>query len=118
MFGFVWLAQKQAQDAITAGRLEEALRLLSDPNAQAQRGSGALLVQLARAFVERGERQLRRDDAEAAWRDLLQAEQLQTAERSTERLREALMRLGLAEVRGILQAGEPGRADEALSRLR
>ena len=118
MFGFAWLALRQAQDAIKDGRLEEALRLLDDPSAQTQRGSGALLVQLARAFVERGERYLRRDDAEAAWRDLLQAEQLQTAERSTERLREALARLGLAEVRGILQAGEPGRADEAITRLR
>jgi tetratricopeptide (TPR) repeat protein len=118
MFGFAWLALRQAQDAIKDGRLEEALRLLSDPSAQTQRGSGALLVQLARAFVERGERQLRRDDAEAAWRDLLQAEQLQTAERSTDRLREALARLGLAEVRGMLQAGETGRADEAVARLR
>ncbi len=118
MFGFAWLTLRQAQEAIKDGRLEEALRLLNDPTAQSQRGSGALLVQMARAFVERGERHLRRDDAEAAWRDLLQAEQLQTAERSLDRLREALMRLGLAEVRGMLQAGEPGRADEAVSRLR
>ncbi len=118
MFGFAWLALRQAQDAIKDGRLEEALRLLDDKTAQAQRGSGALLVQLARAFVERGERHLRRDDAEAAWSDLVQAEQLKTAERGTERLREALSRLGLAEVRGMLQAGEPGRADEAVSRMR
>ena len=118
MFGFAWLAVRQAQDALKDGRLEEALRLLTDPSAQAQRGSGALLVQLARALVERGERQLRRDDAEAAWRDLLQAEQLQTAERSPDRLREALTRMGLAEVRGLIQTGETGRADEAVARLR
>jgi hypothetical protein len=118
MFGFAWLALRQARDAIKDGRLEEALRLLSDPSAQTQRGSGALLVQLARAFVERGERHLQRDDAEAAWRDLLQAEQLQTAERSTDRLRDALARLGLAEVRGMLQAGDTARADEAVARLR
>jgi hypothetical protein len=118
MFGFAWLALRQAQDAIKDGRLEEALRLLGDPATQAQRGSGALLVQLARALVERGQRHLRRDDAEAAWRDLVQADQLQTAERSCDRLREALTRLGLAEVRGMLQAGEPGRADEAVAKLR
>ena len=35
MFGFAWLALRQAQDAIKDGRLEEALQLqLSDPAAQ------------------------------------------------------------------------------------
>src|SRR5262249_42082468 len=107
MFGFVWLELRQAQEALRDGRLEEALRLLNEPAARNQRGSGALLVQLARAYVERGERLLRRDDVESAWNDLLQAEQLQTAERSPERLRDALTRLGLAEVRGVLLAGDP-----------
>jgi tetratricopeptide (TPR) repeat protein len=118
MFGFVWLELRQVQEALRDGRLEEALRLLNEPAARNQRGSGALLVQLARAFVERGERQLRRDEVESAWNDLLQAEQLQTAERSSERLREALTRLGLAEVRAVLLAGEPNRAEEVIARLR
>jgi tetratricopeptide (TPR) repeat protein len=118
MFGFVWLEMRQVQEALRDGRLEEALRLLNEPAARNQRGSGAMLVQLARAFVERGERQLRRDDVDSAWDDLLQAEQLQTAERSSDRLREALTRLGLAEVRGVLLAGEPNRAEEAIARLR
>jgi tetratricopeptide (TPR) repeat protein len=118
MLGFAWLTFRQAQEALKNGRLEEAQRLLSLPGAQGHRKLEGLLGQLARAFVERGERHLRRDDAEAAWRDLLQAEQLQTAEKSTGRLREALTRLGVAEVRALLQAGEPRRADEALTRLR
>jgi tetratricopeptide (TPR) repeat protein len=118
MLGFGWLALRQAQEALRNGRLDEAQRLLSQPAAQGQRGAGDLLARLARAYVERGERQLELDDTEAAWRDLLQAEHLQSAPKATERLRQALGRLGLAEVRALLQVGEPGRADEAVTRLR
>src|SRR5262245_14473753 len=118
MLGFGWLALRQAQDALTGGRLEEARRLLQQPAAQGHRRHGELLHQLARAFVERGERHLRRDDPEAAWSDLLQAEDLQTGERSTERLREALARLGLAEVRALLEAGDPRRATRVIGQLR
>ena len=63
MAGFAWLAMRQAQEALKHGRLEEALRLLSQPHAQDRRGSAALVNRLARAFVERGERSLRKDDA-------------------------------------------------------
>jgi hypothetical protein len=118
MLGFARLTLRQVQEALQSGRLDEAQRLLSEPDVQSQRGVGPLYCQLARAYVDRGDRALRRDDPEAAWQDLLRAEQLQTAERSPERLREALTRLGVAEVRALLQAGEPGRAEEAAVRLR
>jgi tetratricopeptide (TPR) repeat protein len=118
MLGFAWLTLRQAQEALKNGRLEEALRLLNQPGALEQRGAGAQLAQLARAFAERGERFLRQDDVDAAWRDLLQAEQMQTAERAPERLRQTLTRLGLAEVRALLVAGDPTRADEAATRLK
>ena len=118
MAGFAWLALRQAQEALKHARLEEALRLLSQPHAQECRGSAALVNRLARAFVERAERSLRKDDAEAAWRDLLQAEHLQSQDKHAERLRDALTRLGVAEVRALLQAGEPGRAEEEIARLR
>jgi hypothetical protein len=49
---------------------------------------------------------------------LLQAEALQTAEKSTDRLRQALTRFGVTEVRAQVQAGEAGRADENVARLR
>lgn len=112
------MALRQAQEALKHARLEEALRLLSQPHAQECRGSAALVNRLARAFVERAERSLRKDDAEAAWRDLLQAEHLQSQDKHAERLRDALTRLGVAEVRALLQAGEPGRAEEEIARLR
>jgi hypothetical protein len=118
MFGFAWLTLRQAQEALKNGRLEEAQRLLSLPSVQGQRRRGDLLPALARAFVERGERQLRLDDAEGAWRDLLLAEGLGTGEKSCDRLRLALTGLGLAEVRALLGAGEPGRAEEAAARVR
>src|SRR5581483_7028211 len=118
MLGFAWLTFRQAQEALKNGRLDEAQRLLSLPGVQGHRKLEGLLAQLARALVERGERHLRRDDVEAAWRDLLQAEHLQTAAKNTDRLRQALTRLGVAEIRALLQAGEPRRADEALVRFR
>jgi hypothetical protein len=118
MLGFAWLTLRQAQDALRHGRLEEAQRLLAQPAAQGHRRAGPLLADLARAFVERGERQLKHDDADGAWRDLLQAEHLQTAEKEAGQLRQALTRLGIAEVRALFQAGEVRRADEAVVRLR
>jgi hypothetical protein len=118
MFGLGWLTLRQAREAIRTGRLEDALRLLLQPGMQGRRGVADLLQQLARGYVERGERALQLEDAEGAWRSLLQGEHLQTGEKSTDRLRQALVRLGLAEVRALLQAGEPKRADEAEARLR
>lgn len=118
MFGFAWLAIRQAREALRQGRLEEAHRVLTQPAIREQRAAGQLLAQLVRGYIERAERHLKYDDTEGAWRDLLQAEQLQTNEKDVENLRQTLARLGLAEVRALLQAGETRRADEALAKLR
>ena len=118
MLGFAWLAIRQAQEALKNGRLEEAHRILCQSAAQGHKKSFELLQQVVRGFVERGERHLRQDDAEAAWHDLLQAEQLDCDNRDADRLRQALVRLGMAEVRAMLQAGEPARAAEISGRLR
>jgi len=118
MLGFAWLTLRQAQEALKNGRLEEAHRLLCQSAAQGHKKSFELLQQVVRGFVERGERHLRQDDAEAAWHDLLQAEQLDRDNRDADRLRQALVRLGLAEARALLQTGEPGRAAESIARLR
>ncbi len=117
MLGFAWLLQRQAQDLLKAGRLEDAQRVLAQPKAQAQRGHGELVTKLANAFIQRGERRLKQDDAEAAWRDLLEAEQLQTQEKAARQLRVALSRLGMAETRALLHAGELGRAEETIGKL-
>lgn len=118
MFGFTWLTLRQAQEALKNGRLEEALRLVEQPAVRSHRRGGELVVGLARAYVERGETALRRDDAERAWADLLQAEALQTTPRDADRLRQNLVRLGLAELRALLLAGETTRAEELVVKLR
>lgn len=118
MFGFAWLTLRQAREALKNGRLEEALRLVELPAVRNHRGAGELLLGLARAYTERGERHLRGDAAESAWADLLQAETLDTTHRSSERLRQSLTGLALAEVRALLQSGDVGRAEETVVKLR
>lgn len=118
MLGLGWLALRQAQEALKNGRLEDAHRLLGQSCVQGHKRSYDLLQQLARAFIERGEGHLRQDDPVAAWNDLLLAEQAGASENVTVRLRQTLTRMGLAEVRAQLQAGEPGRAMEIIAHLR
>jgi hypothetical protein len=117
MIGFAWLAIRQAQEALKNGRLEEAHRMLCQPAAQGHKRSWELLVQVAQGFVERGERSLRKDDPASAWNDLLAAEQVGVSSPAGARLRQNLTRLGIAEVRALLEAGEPGRAAEAITQL-
>src|SRR5438876_10613436 len=117
MLGIAWLAIRQAQEALKNGRLEEAQRLLGQPTAQGHKRSWELLQQVAQGFVERGEGHLRHDNAAAAWNDLVAAEQMGVADSAAFRLRQALTRLGLAEVRTLLEAGEPGRALEMVNQL-
>jgi tetratricopeptide (TPR) repeat protein len=117
MLGFAWLTLRQAREAIKNGRLEEAHRLLCHPAAHGHKQSWELSQQLARAYVERGVRHLRQEDPEAAWVDLLLAEQINASDAAAERLRKALVRLGLAQVRGLLDGGEPTKAGDAAGLL-
>ncbi len=118
MIGFAWLTLRQAQEALSKGRLEDAQRLLGHCCVQGHKRSWDLLKQLACKFVERGELRLKHDNPDAAWQDLLQAEQLKIADCGAEPLRQALTQLGLKEVKDLLQAGEPERAIELIAQLR
>lgn len=117
MFGFTWLTLRQAEEALKHGRLEEALRLVEQPALRSHRKGGELVVKLARAFVERGEEAFRRDDVERAWADLVQAEALHTTPRDADRLRHRLVRLAIAQLRALLQAGDTARAEELVVKL-
>jgi tetratricopeptide (TPR) repeat protein len=117
MLGFAWLALRQAQEALKNGRLEEAYRLLCQPAAHGHKRSSEMLVQVARGFVERGERYLRQNDVAAAWNDLVAAEQVGVSDSIVTKLRQALTRDGIAEVRELLEAGEPARAAEVITQL-
>jgi len=118
MLGFAWLTLRQAQEALKNGRLEDAHRLLGQSAAQGHKRSWDLLQQLARGFVQRGEKHLHQDDPAAAWNDLMHAEQIAVAESGAGRLRQALVRLGVGQVRAMLEAGEPTRAAEIITQLR
>jgi tetratricopeptide (TPR) repeat protein len=118
MLGFAWLALRQAEDALKAGRLEEAHRLLGQPAAQGHKNSWELMTQVARGFVERGRQRVKHNDLESAWHDLLQAEQLGRSESDAGQLRKDLVEAGLLEARTYLRAGEPGKAVELLAQLR
>lgn len=118
MFGFAWLTVRQAQVALRNGRLEEALRLVELPGVRNHRRAVELHTNIAKGYIDRGEQHLKRDDAAAAWADLLQAEQLGVAPKFGERLRQGLTGLGIAELRALLQTGDTGRAEEAVMKLR
>jgi hypothetical protein len=83
-----------------------------------QKGSCELLQQVARGYVERGERNLQHDDVVAAWGDLQHAEQIGIADGGTAKLRQALVQRAVADARAVLVAGEPAKAAEALAQLR
>jgi hypothetical protein len=118
MLGFAWLTLRQAQEALKSGRLEDAQRLLVQPAACGHKRSFELLAQLARGFVERGGRHLQQDNTEGAWNDLVAAEHVGGVDEEADRLRQALTRLGVAEVRDLLVAGDPARAAELASQFR
>jgi len=119
MLGNGWLTIRQAHEALKNGRLEEAHRLLGQSAAQGHKRSWELLHQVALGFVERGERHLRQNELEAAWNDLLLAEQVGLADDNAGvRLRRALSQRGLDEVRVMLQAGDPARAAAAVDLLK
>src|SRR5581483_773707 len=117
MLGLGWLTVRQAQEALRQGRLEEAHRLLAQSTLSGNRQAVELRLQLARVLVERGKAALQKEDAVRAWQDLLLAEQLEVSDASGAEMRQALTRLGLAEVRALLEAGEPQRALETITRL-
>src|SRR6516164_6576429 len=104
MLGCSWLAIRQVQEALKRGRLEEAQQLLGQPAAQGHKRSFELLAQLAKGYVERGERHLKNEDLEAAWNDLVAAEQLGANGTNAVKLRQALARLGLEQARKLIEA--------------
>src|SRR5260370_6037944 len=118
MLGFAWVTMRQAQEALQNGRLDEAHRLLREPTAQGHKGTWDLMAQIAKGYVERGNRHMQHDDLAGAWSDLKQAEQIGAADEPATQLRQALTQRGLTDAKSLFDAGEPARAAEALSQLR
>jgi tetratricopeptide (TPR) repeat protein len=112
-----WLTFRQAREALRAGRPDEAQRLLDPLAVEGYRKAVRLMREVARAYLARGEKHLRADNAEAAWADLLAAEALNTGESAAIQLRQTLTRLGLAVCRAALEAGNPLHVVETATRL-
>jgi len=118
MFGLAWLTLRQVREALRAGRLEEAARLLNQASTRDHRRTWQLRQELVRRYIERAERHLRQDAVNPAWDDLRQAKLWGPNDPAVEQLQQKLVRLGVAEARAALEIGRPGRAAEALARLR
>jgi hypothetical protein len=117
MLGMGWLTLRQARAALQNGLLEEAHQLLGQPSVRGHRKSWELFNRLTRAYVERGEKHLGQDNIGAAWNDLAKAEVLAPADTNVQTLRQALTRQSVAELRTLLESGDPQRAVQVLARL-
>ena len=113
-----YLAAWQARDALRNGQPDVARRIL-EPFAQAGYGKALKLnVEVARAYCVRAEQSRRHDNPEAAWKDLLAAEGLQTGLPELVEFRRLLTGQGLIACKEHLRLGKPLRMLEALARLK
>lgn len=114
-----WMVKYQAREAIKNGRPEEAHRLYDSLVSSGASRVWALRGDVIRGYVERADKALRNDDVEAAWHDLSRVGDLAApTDAGVSRLRDVLVKLALAEVRAMLEAGKPLQALEAVARLR
>lgn len=113
-----WLTFRHAKEAIRNGRPEEAHRALAPLAAEGYRKAGRMLRDVAGTYIARGEKALRADNPEAAWKDLLAAEALNTGDARIGTLRTALTRIGVAECAAALEAGRPMHTLTVIGRLR
>jgi tetratricopeptide (TPR) repeat protein len=102
-----WLVLRQAQEALAAGRLDDAHRQLEPLLAEGHRRAYKLAREVVKAYLARARQALDQHNPEAAWRDLLAAEALNTGERAVAELRQTLAKLAIVQVRAMLEAGRP-----------
>lgn len=113
-----WLILRQASEAVANGRPDDAHRLIAPLVDEGHRRAWRAAREVVRGYCSRARRSLDQDNADTAWRDLLAAEALNTGEACVAELRQSLTRLGLAEARAALEAGNPVTAAEQSARLR
>ncbi|MBY0459545.1 MAG: hypothetical protein K2V38_19670 [Gemmataceae bacterium] len=113
-----WLALRQANEAVAAGRPDEAHRALEPLLADGHRKAHKLAREVVRGYARRALRSLDQHNPEAAWRDLLAAESLNTGEKVVSDLRHTLAKLSVVQARAMLEAGRPLDALDHVARLR
>jgi hypothetical protein len=113
-----WLVLRQASEAVAADRPDDAHRLLAPLIEEGHRKAWRLARDVAKGYCRRAAKALDRDTPDAAWRDLLAAEALNTGEKCVADLRLTLTRFGLVQARTALEAGDPRAAAGTAARLR
>jgi len=102
-----WLVLRQAQEAVAAGRPEEAHRLIEPLLAEGHRRAYKMAREVVKAYLARARHALDQHNPDAAWRDLISAETLNTGEKAVTELRLTLSKLSLVRIRAMLEAGRP-----------
>ncbi len=113
-----WLMKWQAREALKNGRPEEAHRLLDGLIAAGNRRAWALRSDVTRGYFERAEKHLEQNHPDSAWTDLAQIEALSPGDRNANKLRDKLIKRGLAEVHQLLEDGKPLPAMHEMARMR
>lgn len=102
-----WLALRQAREAVDNHRPEEAHKLIEPLIVEGYRKAWRLARDVVKEYVARATRSLDQHNPDAAWRDLIAAEALNTGEKTVGELRQTLVRFGLVQARAALEAGHP-----------
>ncbi|MBP3960531.1 hypothetical protein J8F10_35350 [Gemmata sp. G18] len=113
-----WLVLRQAQEAVAAGRPDEAHRFLEPLMAEGHRKAHKLAREVVRAYATRAHKALDQHNPETAWRDLLAAESLNTGEKAVTDLRYALARLSVVQAKAMLEAGRPIDTIDQIAKIR
>ncbi len=113
-----WLVLRQAREAVINHRPEEAHRLVEPLIAEGYRRAWRIARDVVKAYAARATKSLDQHNADAAWRDLLAAEALNTGEKAVAELRLTLTRLGLVQAKASLEAGNPLETIAVVGKLR
>jgi hypothetical protein len=101
------LTLRQAQEAVAAGRPEDAHRLLAPLLTEGHRRAYKMAREVVKAYLARARRTLDQHNPDAAWRDLVAAESLNTGEKAVAELRHTLTKFSIVQIRAMLEAGRP-----------
>jgi hypothetical protein len=112
------LTLRQAQEAVAAGRPDDAHRLLEPLLADGHRRAFKMAREVVKAYLARARGFLDQHNPDAAWREVIAAETLNTGEKAVSELRQTLVRLSLVQVRGMLEAGRPVDAIDHVAKCR
>jgi hypothetical protein len=102
-----WLALRQAREAVDNHRPEEAHKFIEPLLVAGYRKAWRLARDVVKEYVSRATRFLDQHNPDAAWRDLIAAEALNTGEKAVGELRQTLVRFGLVQAKAALEAGRP-----------